>query len=184
MRPNPSIALLLAFLVAGPVFGLEQVPLSGENAAGEWRLHPRLEAQSEDIAPHAQRTSVGYRWWAGNGRVAFGAGVGAVSYSFAAPAGLALDPSRPFNPMVGPVLTLGWRWRLGTTTVYADTSAGYFAARDGLQQDFARNGVPWKVTQSRMGLDQGSFAVQFDSGYRMSLRPRRGGLAIMVRGTF
>ena len=83
-----------------------------------------------------------------------------------------------------PVLTLGWRLRVGEATLYADTSSALFAAREDLQRARLAGGTAWKASQSRLGLDRGSFAIQLDSGLRMSLRPRKGGLSLMVRGSF
>lgn len=189
MRSKPLQPLLLTLAFAPPAFGLEHASELGETAAAEWRIRPQLEAHSEVIEQTVQKTSVGYRWWAGNQRVAFGAGVGAVNYSFAAPAGVALDHARPFTQVVGPVLTLGWRMRLGSATLYADTSTAPMLAQgvaqgDALQKRVLGGGEPWKTTQSRLGLDRGSFSLQLESGYRLSLRPRRGGLSVVLRGTF
>ncbi len=186
MQANLFPHLLLALASTMPAFGQEHAGESGDAPAADWRVRPRLEAQSEAIAPNAQRTSVDYRWWAGNQRFAFGAGIGAVNYSFAAPtAGIAPDPARPFTQVVGPVLTLGWRMRLGSATLSADTSTLPMPPSDDLfQSQVPRGSVPWKTTQRRLGLDRGSFALQLDSGYRLSLRPRRGGLALTLRGSF
>ena len=71
------------------------------------------------------------------------------------------------------------------STIYADTSAA-----QGLGQNppaayyTTRGGVDWKTRKSRLGFDRGSVAMQLDAGYRLSLRTRRGGVALVLRGSF
>ena len=46
-------------------------------------------------------------------------------------------------------------------------------------------GAEWKSPASRFGLDKrGHLGIQFDSGYRMSLRLRKSGVGVYVRGQF
>ena len=46
-------------------------------------------------------------------------------------------------------------------------------------------GVEWAGrSRSRLGFDKGAFGLLLDSGYRMSLRIRHGGLGLYVRGQF
>lgn len=187
MHSQASLKFMLVFGLSGPVYGLDSMIALSESAAREtqeWRIESRLTSRTDELAPELQSQSLSLTWWATHRRVAFGAGVGAVHYTMAEPSGA------PFHslsrPMVytEPVLTLGWRLRVGEATLYADTSSALFAAREDLQRARLAGGTAWKASQSRLGLDRGSFAIQLDSGLRMSLRPRKGGLSLMVRGSF
>lgn len=44
--------------------------------------------------------------------------------------------------------------------------------------------APWKPARARWGFEHGRLAVQLDGGTRLSLRPRRGGLAISLKRSF
>jgi hypothetical protein len=44
--------------------------------------------------------------------------------------------------------------------------------------------APWKPARARWGFEHGRLAVQLDDGTRLSLRPRRGGLAISLKRSF
>lgn len=158
-------------------------------------LEPRFGAEHStvDLSPEAnlaqatrtgrEVSAVGLRWWATRGPSAFGFGIGTVGY-------LAPDPEQATGTsrkLVGavPNLSLGWRYRVShATSVYADTSGARGLIEPGLPAYNTRVGVEWKPARERFGWDRGSFGVQFDSGYRMSLRVRHGGLGVFVRGSF
>lgn len=157
----------------------------------EFRQEPLLDRRAltslgaTEPGSRVESSSIGYRWWASSGRVAFGLGVGTVTHSVVAPA-IGSEPERLTGQTGGPAVTVGWRLRLSDqSTIYADTSA-----TQGLGQNPAaayyttRGGVEWKTHKSRLGFDRGSVAMQLDSGYRLSLRTRRGGVALVLRGSF
>ncbi len=91
-------------------------------------------------------------------------------------------PSRPGAP--GTTTDPGWRLtgqrlpRAHATPVHGpgtDAAAAEVATRVGLE---------WMSAKPRLGLQHGSVGLQLDSGYRMSLRTRHGGLALYLRGKF
>lgn len=45
-------------------------------------------------------------------------------------------------------------------------------------------GFEWKPAKATLGLERGAIGLQLDSGYRLSLRTRRGGAALYLRGKF
>ena len=160
-------------------------------ASVEFRQEPLFDRQAltrlggTEFGGRAETSSIGYRWWASSGRVALGLGVGTVTHSIVAPA-IGTEPERLTGQTSGPSVSVGWRLQLSDqSTIYADTSAA-----QGLGQNPAaayyttRGGVEWKTRKSRLGFDRGSVAMQLDSGYRLSLRTRRGGVALVLRGSF
>jgi hypothetical protein len=113
--------------------------------------------------------------WTTNGRASLGMGVGAVGYSSAGSAVL-LHPS--------PALTVGVRLAVADrTTMYADASS----ATGWPQPNYnARVGMEFKSAGAGRGLgfERGAIGMQLDSGYRLQMKPRRGGLALYLRGQF
>lgn len=91
-----------------------------------------------------------------------------------------------------PTMTLGVRYHLSEQHVlFANTSGvrGALGSR-GLGADLAaadvttKLGLEWKPARSALGLERGAIGVQLDSGYRLSLRTRRGGAGLYLRGNF
>lgn len=127
--------------------------------------------------------SLSYRWWLGSGRAAVGFGLGSIGYVVQLPA----EGDQAATTVVGsvPTASIGLRYALSPTTqAYADGSrtAG-LAGQDAVFYN-AKAGIEWKPVKSRFGFEGGRFGVQLDSGYRMSLRTRKGGLSIYLRRTF
>ncbi|WP_428421722.1 hypothetical protein [Methylibium sp.] len=157
----------------------------------EARRDPVLDRQTltalgaTQLAGRAEMASIGYRWWASNGRVALGLGVGSVTRSVVAPA-VGGEPERLAGQTGGPAVTVGWRLRLSDqSTLYADTSALRGLGPDSAAALYTtKGGIEWKTSKSRLGFERGSVAMQLDSGYRLSLRTRGGGVAIVLRGSF
>jgi len=124
--------------------------------------------------------AISYRWWLERGRAGLAFGIGAVGYLVATPEPY---PPGPFAMTQGASLvSVSWRYAASDrSTWYADASSARHAGPDHFN---ARVGVEWKARSSALGFDHGALGVRLDSGYRMSLRPRRGGLAIYLRGQF
>lgn len=152
---------------AGPRLTLERTAWPAERTALDGR--PRIDA-----------TDLAWRWWLRRGPAQFGFGVGAVGR----PAGLPGETA-PSIAWSASTLTLGLRWRLGTRSMlYADASDARPADRGG-DLYATRLGVEWAGrSPSRFGFDKGAFGLRLDSGYRMSLRLRHGGLALYLRSQF
>ncbi|MEF7615014.1 hypothetical protein V4F39_13920 [Aquincola sp. MAHUQ-54] len=129
--------------------------------------------------------------WRTQGRASLGVGIGAVGYrsvqgtlnAAGAPDAALLHPS--------PALTVGLRLGLSPrATMFADASGtvGWPPARDnGWSSAYnTRVGMEFKSARAArsFGFDRGAIAMQLDSGYRLQMKPRRGGLAIYLRGQF
>ncbi|HEU4458791.1 MAG TPA: hypothetical protein VFR90_06680 [Methylibium sp.] len=126
---------------------------------------------------------VSNRVWLGWGRAAFGVGFGVQALQVEPVSRLsdaaAWQPSRPS-------VSVGWRYRVtGSSQLYAAaTAARPWGSDDELPRYNAKAGVEWKVAKSRFGFDGGRLGVQLDSGYRMSIRTRSGGVQLALRRTF
>lgn len=85
-----------------------------------------------------------------------------------------------------PVTTMGLRWRLSDQhLLFADTVRARSLGADPAEAEVAtRVGLEWMSAQPRFGLQHGAIGIQLDSGYRMSLRTRHGGLGVYLRGKF
>lgn len=85
-----------------------------------------------------------------------------------------------------PVTTTGLRWRLSDQHLpFADAvRARSLGPNPNETQVASRVGMEWMSAEPRFGLQQGALGIQLDSGYRMSLRTRHGGLALYLRGKF
>jgi hypothetical protein len=134
--------------------------------------------------PLPELGGVGLRWWLRRGRADLGVGIGTVGY-FVAPLETTIDapPGAPQTLLHGaPIVIVGWRWAVGERSLlYADAS-GMRRYGDDLVQ--AKVGVEWKPRTSALGFERGALGIRFDSGYRMSLRAKRGGLGVYLRSQF
>lgn len=173
-EPEPAVAAAAAVSAAAARGAEGDVAVALARPAIGSSATPYLTGAIEPSAPALQ-----LRWWVRRGAADVGIGLGL---------GPSLDTSSPglAGPMVArPGLSLGWRGARGHTLLYAD--AGPLAAPlSGAPGAIgARVGVEWAPAKALpMGLDKGLLGVRLDSGYRLSVRPRRGGLAFYVRGQF
>jgi hypothetical protein len=197
LRAALPAALVLAW--AGPDAAAAQEPLPegvqvglGAEPAPPQVVAERtwLEAEAGNAGPQdstgrpiTDMTGVGVRWWARHGRAGFGVGVGTVAFMDPA-----ADGARPPAALRGalPTFTLGWRYRVSPdAAVYADaTGARSLAAAAAPELYNTKVGMEWQPARSRFGFEGRSLGIQLQSGYRMSLRARKGGLAIYFRGKF
>ena len=138
---------------------------------------------------HDELSRVTVSKWLGRGRASLGLGLGAVGYrplpgQAAAPAAGLMNPA--------PAVTVGVRVDVAPrTTMYADASgtAVWNTANDPNAQGALYNtrvGMEFKSAGAARGLgfDRGAIGMQLDSGYRLQMKPRRGGLAVYLRGQF
>ena len=136
------------------------------------------------LVPAAELVGVSYRWWLTNGRSDVGIGLGALGYRMTPPG--AFTDRR--NMLVGsvPMVTLGWRYRMsGQSVLLADASGALGLGANGRDGYVTKVSVEWKArSDSRFGLDGSSLGFQLDSGVRMSLRWRKGGLSVYFRSQF
>lgn len=157
---------------AAPRVTFERAPLVGGAA-------PALDRQGRELNEVA---GVSVRWWSRHGRADVGVGVGTL--------GLVPRPDAASGATLldaRPTVTLGWRYRLnGEAAVYADATGVRSLAGDAGMPGIVNTkvGLEWKPATSRFGFEHRSLGIQLQSGYRMSLRVRGGGLGVYLRGQF
>jgi hypothetical protein len=205
-RTAPLIALVAALALAGvaradddddddgsgasprSVAALTGAPGAGQNGS------PRFVR--DDAAPEPVRTSpsfrgeateVGYRWWISRGRADLGLGLGTLAYTIRPVGSTAgLVPEAPANVVgAGTVLTLGMRYRTSDrSSVFADAASWRGAGIDGGDAVAGKVGIEFKSAQSRFNIAYGGLGLKLAGDARMTLRMRRGGLALFMRSTF
>jgi hypothetical protein len=137
-----------------------------------------------DGRPMSELAGVNYRVWVTRGRTDLGVGVGTVGYVQPGPDGRIEGPLSLAGS--SPTVSVGLRYRVTPhSAVYADASgarglglepnAGYVNTKVGLE---------WKPAKTRFGFDSGALGVRFDSGYRLTMKARSGGLAMYLKGQF
>jgi hypothetical protein len=150
--------------------------------------------------PYTEMGGLSYRWWLRRGRADIGVGVGTVGYLVSPIEGLGASPhslvyTGPHSHVyagphalahVAPTVTLGWRYQVDDRSmVFADALQARRSYGDDRSEVYSTKvGMEWKERTSRIGFEKGALGVQFDSGLRMSLRARKGGLGLYLRGQF
>ncbi len=161
----------------------------------------KLPLAADMVAPAGATglAGVNYRLWVARGSAEWGVGVGAIgfvpfsidpeaAYSREMPAMHLGDDPRyvPTLMRVRPMVTVGMRLHLSrASALFADASDAR-GLGDDPHADYvhANVGMEWKPAPHRLGFDHGAIGIRFDSGYRLSLKPRSGGLALYLRGRF
>jgi hypothetical protein len=140
-----------------------------------------LDAQGQPLGDMA---GVSVRWWSGHGRSHVGLGFGTVG--FVVP-GLENHGQSPGSLRAAvPTLTVGWRYRVSNdTAVYADATSARNLAMDAAPGLYnTKVGMEWEPAKSRFGFENRSLGLQLQSGYRMSLRVKSGGVGVSFRSMF
>jgi hypothetical protein len=91
-----------------------------------------------------------------------------------------------------PAMNLGVRYHLSEQHVVFANASGVRGAVRMREPDVdpwtsngtTKLGVEWKPAKLALGLERGAIGLQLDSGYRLSLRTKRGGAALYLRGKF
>lgn len=140
---------------------------------------PRLDGRaSNDLV------GVTYRVWRSSGRADVGVGVGTLGYLVPSADGRADGP----QALVGavPALSMGVRYRVSDEhAVFADASrARGLGAGPADVYYGTKVGVEWRPAKPTLGLERGALGFQLESGYKLSLRVRRGGPSLYLRGQF
>lgn len=141
-----------------------------------------LDAQGRPVTDVA---GLSLRFWSRRGRADIGVGIGTLGFF----------DLQPLPPGAGgpaslratrPTVTLGWRYHVsGDTAVYADATSARRLATDAMPDLYAAKvGMEWKPATSRLGFENRSLGFELQSGYRMSLRLKGGGVGLYFRGTF
>jgi len=132
-------------------------------------------------------TELVYRRWASRGRADLGFGIGSITLVERANGML---PGRFSDGMAqhvgsGTLLMLGLRYHTtAQSAVYADAEHVRGLGLDGDDAVVGKVGIEFKVAQSDWKIAYGGLGFRLAGDARMTLRPRRGGLAIMMRSTF
>jgi hypothetical protein len=165
---------------------------------GHLNVHPQIDVFRERLSsampPPAnlatrgitEMAGVDYRWWVGHNlsRTEWGVGVGTLGYVQPGPNGRREGAASLLSP--SPLLSLGLRYRIThESSVYADASGTRGLGGD-LSDGYvgAKIGMEWKSGKPRFGIEQGAVGLHLDSGYRLALKARHGGLGLYLRGQF
>ena len=152
------------------------------------RTDVTVEAPRSLPGYRSQLTELSYRWWASSGRADLGLGLGTVAYVAlpvaSLPGGL-VDGASATVLGSGTVLTLGMRYRTSArSTLYADAAGIRGLRADGGDAVVGKVGVEFKAAQSSWNIGYGGLGVHLAGDTRMTLRLRKGGLAIAMRSSF
>jgi hypothetical protein len=132
----------------------------------------------------SELAGVNYRVWMSHGRAGVGVGVGTLGYITPRPDGRIEGPVALTG--ASPTVSVGLRYRVTPdSTVYADASGvrnlGTEAPANYVN---TKVGMEWKPAKRSLGFDHGAIGMTLDSGYKLSLKPRHGGLGVYLRGQF
>lgn len=151
----------------------------------------RTDVQSEPLRSlpgyRSELNELSYRWWLSSGRADVGLGLGTVSYGLrpiGGFVGVAGDESSKVLA-TGTVLTLGMRYRTSAhSTLFADAAGVHGLGLEGGGVIVGKVGVDFKLAQSRWNIAYGGLGLRLNGDTRMTLRVRKGGLAIYMRSSF
>jgi hypothetical protein len=145
---------------------------------------PGATALTPDGRQMNELAAVQYRLWKSHGRADFGVGLGTIGYVQPA-LGLRADGPVALSGAT-PLVSIGMRYRVSAeSAVFADASGTRALPSDtGGPYVSTKIGMEWKPAQSHFGLEGGALRIQFDSGYKLSLKARRDGLGVYLRSQF
>lgn len=193
LRKSVSGAICIAAAsLCAPALAIEADPL---DAAGV--EPPRLTVERDRLVdapaapldargrPVGDVAGVSVRLWSRHGRSDIGIGLGALGFYDLQPLPPGAEGPASLRA-TRPTVTLGWRFRLdGQTSFYADATSARRLATEAMPDLYATKvGMEWKPATSRFGFEHRSLGIQLQSGYRMSLRIRGGGVGVYFRGQF
>ena len=175
---------------------VDNVASAGTRQAGQMAITPEVSTIRTRNAPLAAApvgldgrpmsdlAGVNYKLWMSRGRADVGVGVGTMGYVAPRPDGRVDGPVT--LSAATPTLSVGLRYRVNTdSSVYADAT---HARGLGVDVDAAyvntKVGMEWQPAKKTFGFDHGAIGVHFDSGYHLSVKARRGGLGVYLRGQF
>lgn len=164
---------------------LDKFTLTPEVSSVRARFTPEGPSQlTPDGHPLSELAGINYKLWMSHGRADVGVGMGTLGHVVPQPDGRVEGPVALAG--ASPTLSVGIRYRVTPrSAVYADASGAH-----GLGIDQSANyvntkvGMEWKPAKNTFGFEHGAIGMHFDSGYRLSLKPRRGGLGLYLRGQF
>lgn len=171
-----------AALAAAPAprVSVEQSQLTDDQRAGFGRNG--FDAYGR---PVAELHGVTYRWWTTRGAANFGVGFGTTGTLSSPPDATGAQQFAPTPG--GSLLSFGMRYQVDNqATLFADATGARRFNADIVDRYSTKVGLEWKGRSNKFGLDGASrsLALQLDSGYRMSLRVRKNGAALYLKGQF
>jgi hypothetical protein len=150
------------------------------------RSHLAPAAALPDLDGRATRplAGVSYRAWMLRGRTGVGIGLGSLGY--VVPSTDDLVHARETVVGAVPTVTLGLRYHVSDEyRLFADASGARGLGSDRAAAHVgSKVGVEWQPAKSTLGFERGAIGLQLDSGYRLSLKARRGGALLYLRGRF
>jgi len=144
---------------------------------------PGAPALTPDGRPINELAGVQYRLWMSHGRTDFGVGVGTLSYVQPPPG---LQGNGPITLSgASPMVSIGMRYRMSPeSAVFADASGVHALPQDNGGYVSTKVGVEWQPAKSRFGFDGGALGIHLDSGYKVTVKTRRDGFGVYLRGQF
>ena len=150
-----------------------------------WLQPGSATPQDASGRPYGEMAGVSYRWWAREGMHQHRT---RRRYGRLPRAGWRTSGDATTGALRGavPTVTFGMRYRVsGETAVYADATSARALATDAAPGLYnTKVGMEWQPAKSRFGFENRSLGIQLQSGYRMSLRVKSGGLGVYFRGKF
>lgn len=143
-------------------------------------VNSRLQPAAAGDARAAELAGINARLWITQGRADVGVGLGSLGY--------VLPPRDGLRTVAGavPTVSIGMRYRMSPQhLLYADASRVRGLGLDPTATVVSTKlGVEWKPARSTLGFEHGAIGMQLDSGFRLSLKSRRGGPALYLRNSF
>ncbi len=132
-------------------------------------------------------TELSAQRWLHSGRASIGVGAGSVSLvnrpNGMLPGSFADGTATPQGS--GTLLMLGMRYRTSPqSSVYADTARVRGLGLNGEDQVVNKFGIEFKAAKSDWNVGYGGLGMRLAGDARMTLKPRRGGLAISMKREF
>lgn len=143
-------------------------------------VNSRLQPAAAGETRAAELAGINARLWITQGRADVGVGLGSLGY--VVPSG---DGLRTVAGAV-PSVSIGMRYRMTPQhLLFADASGARGLGLDPTATVVSTKlGVEWKPARSTLGFEHGAIGMQLDSGFRLSLKSRRGGPALYLRNSF
>jgi len=140
--------------------------------------------QTSDGRTLSEIAGVNYQVWMSHGRAGVGVGVGTLGYVTPRPDGRIEGPVALTG--ASPTVSVGLRYRVTRdSTVYAGASGVHNLGTEAPANYVnTKVGMEWKPAKRSFGFDHGAIGMTLDSGYKLSLKPRHGGLGVYLRGQF
>lgn len=164
---------------------VESLTLTPEVSTVRTRLLPPGPSPlTSDGRPMSEMAGITYRVWVSRGRADMGVGLGTLGYVIPRPDGRIDGPVALSG--ASPTLSIGLRYRVTPrSAVFADASEAYGLGVDpNTSYVNTKLGMEWKPAKHALGFERGAIGMHFDSGYRLSVKPRHGGLGVYLRGQF